>query len=97
MTRPSSATTPGKIAIGKPGRIVTTAHQPTGTRDRACSPRKHNEDCCWSAEIASLTLAADYAKQEYLATMEGAVVSGRRAAALVQEWTSPDRDLRAPL
>jgi 15-cis-phytoene desaturase len=37
--------------------------------------------------IRGLTLAGDYTKQEYLATMEGAVVSGRRAAALVLDRT----------
>jgi 15-cis-phytoene desaturase len=36
---------------------------------------------------ARLTLAGDYTKQEYLATMEGAVVSGRRAARLVLNRT----------
>ena len=33
--------------------------------------------------VEGLTLAGDYTQQKYLATMEGAVVSGRRAAALV--------------
>jgi 15-cis-phytoene desaturase len=33
--------------------------------------------------VRGLTLAGDYTRQEYLATMEGAVVSGRRAAAVV--------------
>ena len=34
--------------------------------------------------IPGLTLAGDYTRQQYLATMEGAVVSGRRAARAVQ-------------
>jgi 15-cis-phytoene desaturase len=38
--------------------------------------------------IPGLTLAGDYTKQEYLATMEGAVVSGRRAARLVLDRTN---------
>lgn len=35
--------------------------------------------------VPGLTLAGDYTKQPYLATMEGAVVSGARAAAVVRE------------
>lgn len=35
--------------------------------------------------IEGLTLAGDYTRQQYLATMEGAVVSGRIAARVVQE------------
>ncbi|HEX9944257.1 MAG TPA: FAD-dependent oxidoreductase [Thermoanaerobaculia bacterium] len=40
--------------------------------------------------IPGLTLAGDYTRQEYLATMEGAVVSGRLAARAVEEarWRS---------
>jgi uncharacterized protein with NAD-binding domain and iron-sulfur cluster len=38
---------------------------------------------------ARLTLAGDYTKQEYLATMEGAVVSGRRAARLSVKLNAP--------
>jgi 15-cis-phytoene desaturase len=34
--------------------------------------------------VRGLTLAGDYTRQKYLATMEGAVVSGRRAARAVQ-------------
>ncbi|HWM89330.1 MAG TPA: FAD-dependent oxidoreductase [Thermoanaerobaculia bacterium] len=34
--------------------------------------------------IEGLTLAGDYTRQQYLATMEGAVVSGRRAARIVE-------------
>ena len=34
--------------------------------------------------IPGLTLAGDYTRQQYLATMEGAVVSGRLAAQMVQ-------------
>jgi 15-cis-phytoene desaturase len=34
--------------------------------------------------IEGLTLAGDYTRQQYLATMEGAVVSGQRAARIVQ-------------
>ncbi len=34
--------------------------------------------------VAGLTLAGDYTRQEYLATMEGAVVSGRLAARVVR-------------
>ena len=34
--------------------------------------------------IRGLTLAGDYTKQEYFATMEGAVISGNRAAELVR-------------
>lgn len=33
--------------------------------------------------VVGLTLAGDYTKQQYLATMEGAVVSGQRAAELI--------------
>ena len=37
--------------------------------------------------IAGLTLAGDYTKQKYLATIEGAVYSGRLAAkAVLQEF-----------
>jgi 15-cis-phytoene desaturase len=36
-----------------------------------------------STSIPSLTLAGDYTKQPYLQTMEGAVVSGQRAASAV--------------
>ncbi len=36
-----------------------------------------------STSIPSLTLAGDYTKQPYLQTMEGAVVSGQRAASVV--------------
>src|SRR5215470_14983645 len=39
--RPSSATTPGKIGIGKPGRIGITAHRHIGRHEPACSYRKH--------------------------------------------------------
>lgn len=35
--------------------------------------------------IEGLTLAGDYTRQQYLATMEGAVVSGRLAACIVEE------------
>jgi 15-cis-phytoene desaturase len=35
--------------------------------------------------VPSLTLAGDYTRQEFLATMEGAVVSGQRAAAAVMQ------------
>jgi 15-cis-phytoene desaturase len=34
--------------------------------------------------VPGLTLAGDYTRQQYLATMEGAVVSGRQAARAVQ-------------
>jgi 15-cis-phytoene desaturase len=34
--------------------------------------------------IAGLTLAGDYTRQQYLATMEGAVVSGKLAADVVE-------------
>ena len=34
--------------------------------------------------VAGLTLAGDYTRQEYLGTMEGAVVSGRLAARAVR-------------
>lgn len=37
------------------------------------------------APLAGLTLAGDYTKQPYLATMEGAVVSGRQAAKVVKK------------
>jgi 15-cis-phytoene desaturase len=43
--------------------------------------------------IPGLTLAGDYTRQQYLATMEGAVVSGRRAAEAVQHGrTRTNRD-----
>lgn len=38
--------------------------------------------------VEGLTLAGDYTRQKYLATMEGAVVSGRRAARAVEEGRS---------
>ncbi|MDF9297698.1 FAD-dependent oxidoreductase [Geobacillus stearothermophilus] len=34
-------------------------------------------------DVPSLTLAGDYTRQPYFATMEGAVLSGQRAAAVV--------------
>ena len=39
--------------------------------------------------IPGLTLAGDYTRQEYLATMEGAVVSGRLAARIVEAAARP--------
>ena len=41
--------------------------------------------------IPGLTLAGDYTRQKYLATMEGAVVSGREAAQIVLGDTSAFR------
>jgi 15-cis-phytoene desaturase len=40
--------------------------------------------------IHGLTLAGDYTKQPYLQTMEGAVVSGQRAASVVVGLKRPD-------
>lgn len=45
--------------------------------------------------IRGLTLAGDYTRQQYLATMEGAVVSGRIAAEVVEE-TARGRPIRLP-
>lgn len=45
--------------------------------------------------IPGLTLAGDYTRQQYLATMEGAVVSGRIAADVVEE-TAQGRPVRLP-
>ena len=39
--------------------------------------------------IAGLTLAGDYTRQPYIATMEGAVVSGQLAAAAVEAAYQP--------
>ena len=41
-THPSSVTTPGKIAIGRPGRIITTVHRDIGKGGLACSKRKRS-------------------------------------------------------
>jgi 15-cis-phytoene desaturase len=39
--------------------------------------------------IEGLTLAGDYTRQQYLATMEGAVVSGKLAASAVEAACQP--------
>ena len=43
--------------------------------------------------IPGLTLAGDYTKQKYLATMEGAVYSGKLAAKAVAEAGPPRNEL----
>lgn len=45
--------------------------------------------------ISGLTLAGDYTRQHFLATMEGAVISGQRAAAVVADETRAADSRRA--